>query len=153
MGRHALPRSGLLLVAIAALGLLISGCQFQAETSSGDVVQANVPPDSLRLFFQNTDQLSQETLTELQRLGNTNLARVMVEFRDVLYELRTMSGRIKLDKAETLQRKLFAFEYQLSRDVTTPELEKRYERVETLLRHLKKEMRRLASIMERFQAD
>jgi hypothetical protein len=142
-----------MVIAIAALGLLVSGCQFQAETPSGDVVQANVSPDSLRLFFENTDQRSQAMLTELQRLGNTNLARVMVEFRDVLYELRTMSGTINLDKAETLQRKLFAFEYQLSRDVTTPALEKRYDRVETLLRHLKKEMRRLDAIVDRFKAD
>ncbi len=153
MGNHGLLRVAVWLVAAAALGLLVSGCQFQAETSSGDVVRANVSQGSIRLFFQNTDRLSQEMLTELQTLGNNNLARVMVEFRNVLYELRTTSGTIKLDKAETLQRKLFAFEYQLSRDVTTPALETRYERVETLLRHLKKEMRRLDAIMDRFRAD
>jgi len=149
MGAHALLRAGLLLITAAVLGLLVSGCQFQAETRSGEIVQADVSQESLRLFFQRTDQLSQEMLTEIQRLGNNNLARVMVEFRDVLFELRTMTGTIKLDKAETLQRKLFAFEYQLSRDVTTPALEKRYARVETLLRHLNKEMRRLDAIVER----
>lgn len=152
MGNHALFRAGGLLVAAAALGLLVSGCQLQVETPSGDVVQADVAQDSLQQFFQRADQLSQEMLTETQHLGNNNLARVMVEFRDVLFELRTMTGTFKLDKAETLQRKLFAFEYQLSRDVTTPALERRYERVETLLRHLNKEMRRLDAIIQRIQS-
>lgn len=152
MRARALPRIGVSLLAAAALGLLVSGCQFQAETTSGNVVQADVSSDSLRVFFQRTDQLSQEMLEETQRLGNNNLARVMVEFRDVLFQLRTMTGTIELDKADTLQRKLFAFEYQLSRDVTTPALEKRYKRVETLLRHLKKEMRRLDAIVKRIQS-
>lgn len=151
MGTLALPRAGLGLVVAAALGLLVSGCQFQAETTSGEVIQGNASQDSLRQFFQRTDQLSQEMLVELQQLGNANLARVMAEFRDVLYELRTMTGTVQLGKAETLQRKLFAFEYQLERDVTTPALRERYERVLTLLRHLKKEMRRLDAILERFQ--
>lgn len=149
MGNQALLRAGVLLAAAAALGLLISGCQFQAETTSGEIIQADVSQNSLRLFFEQADQLSLALVQETQRLGNSNLTRVMVEFRDVLHKLRTLTGTIKLDKAETLQRKLFAFEYQLSRDVTTPALETRYERVETLLRHLKKEMRRLDAIVRR----
>ncbi len=149
MGRLLLPRVGLGLVVVAALGLLASGCQFQAETPSGDVVQVDVSPQSLQQFFRRSDELSQEMLTELRSLGNHGLARVMVEFRGVLSELRTTSGAIKLDKANTLQRKLAAFEYQLGRDVTTPTLEQRYERVRTLLRHLQKEMRRLQAILER----
>lgn len=152
MGTLTRPRAGVVVVAAATLGLLVSGCQFQAQTSSGDVVQADVPQNSLRQFFQRTDQLSQEMLTELRQLGNHNLARVMIEFRDVLSELRTMNGAIELDKAETLERKLFAFGYQLSRDVTTPAQEERYERVRTLLRHLKKEMRRLQAIVDRIEA-
>ena len=151
MGNDARVRVPLLIVGVALLGLALSGCQFQARTPSGEAVQGYLPQDSLRQFFTQTDQLSREMLTELQRLGNNNLARVMAEFRDVLFELRTTTGTIQLEKADTLRRKLFAFEYQLSRDVTTPRLEERYDRVRTLLRHLKKEMRRLDAILERFQ--
>jgi len=149
MGTFPRFRVGLGIVVAAALGLLASGCQFQAETPSGDVVQVDVSQQSLEQFFQRSDELSQEMLAELASLGNHGLARVIVEFRDVLSELRTMNGAIKLDKANMLQRKLDAFEYQLNRDVTTPTLEERYERVRTLLRHLKKEMRRLQAILDR----
>lgn len=149
MGTFPRSRVGLGLVVAAALGLLVSGCQFQAETPSGDVVQVDVSQQSLQQFFRRSDELSDQMLSELTSLGNHGLARVMVEFRDVLSDLRTMNGTIKVDKANTLQRKLSAFEYQLSHDVTTPTLARRYERVQTLLRHLKKEMRRLEAFLDR----